>query len=228
VGPFYVIEIIECHIHDDWYVAGLRGTGSKSIHIDTPIYVPAHRSIEVDSLGITTHIDSWLDRIPWQPLFTCAFAAPAIGIALGTIDSFCAQLQTRVAPYTGIPFRSRSTSLLRLALARAEIDSAELLLYRDLDDLEGAAQPRTISRATQSSDGVLFDVAYGVECCARAVDRLFRGSGGRALYEDNLLQRYFRDMHAVTQHAAADLDVLGERRGRAILGGYSRSPASLL
>ena len=60
--------------------------------------------------------------------------------------------------------------------------------------------------------------AYIVSLCARAVDRVFEASGGRALYETSPLQRGFRDMHAMTQHAATNLDDAGERYGQVLLG----------
>jgi len=37
------------------------------------------------------------------------------------------------------------------------------------------------------------------------------------LYDDNPLQRHFRDIHAMTQHVAMDLDRGGETYGRLLL-----------
>jgi hypothetical protein len=31
------------------------------------------------------------------------------------------------------------------------------------------------------------------------------------------MQRHFRDIHAMTQHAALDLDIMGDRYGKALL-----------
>jgi len=40
----------------------------------------------------------------------------------------------------------------------------------------------------------------------RAVDLLFEASGGRALFLDNPMQRYFRDVHAMRAHALNNPD----------------------
>jgi 3-hydroxy-9,10-secoandrosta-1,3,5(10)-triene-9,17-dione monooxygenase len=40
----------------------------------------------------------------------------------------------------------------------------------------------------------------------RAVDLLFEASGGRALYLDNPIQRFFRDVHAMRAHALNNPD----------------------
>jgi 3-hydroxy-9,10-secoandrosta-1,3,5(10)-triene-9,17-dione monooxygenase len=40
-----------------------------------------------------------------------------------------------------------------------------------------------------------------VQRCVRAVDLLFEGSGGHAIFLDNPMQRFFRDVHAMRAHA---------------------------
>jgi hypothetical protein len=56
-----------------------------------------------------------------------------------------------------------------------------------------------------------------MDACSRAAVQLLRGSGGKALYETHPLQRHFRDIHAMTQHVAMDLDRAGETYGRLLL-----------
>ena len=60
----------------------------------------------------------------------------------------------------------------------------------------------------------MYDAPFIMDACSRAVLQLFRGSGGKALYESNPLQWHFRDIHAMTQHVAMDLDRAGETYGR--------------
>jgi hypothetical protein len=40
------------------------------------------------------------------------------------------------------------------------------------------------------------------------------------------LQRYFRDVHAITQHAMADLDTVGSRYGAMIVEQAATQPAA--
>jgi len=204
---FFVVPAADLVIEDDWHVSGLCATGSKSVRL-SDVFVPAHRAEAVVKL--------MMRPLPWHALFGLIFSAPAIGNALGMLDDFRAYLATRRGVYSGEKFKDRSTSLIRLAEAAAEIDAARLLLLRDLHEIdEAVAAGKPLRRA--SYDRTQYDAAYIVQTCARAVDRLFAASGGRALYATSTLQRRFRDMHANTQHAFVDLDVAGERYGKALV-----------
>lgn len=208
-------------IHDDWQVSGLCATGSKSIDIKEAAFVPQYRArgFRINTLQVPKMENgpvSWHRHIPWEPLFRLAFAPPAIGNALAMLTAYREHLTIRRAPYTGILFRDKQASLVRMAYASAEVDSACLVLRRDLIELERHAklgQPVPPG----SIDRMFFDAAYIVGCCTRAVDRLFAGSGGKALYQTNPMQRHFRDMHAMSLHAAADIDTAGELFGRSLL-----------
>ena len=63
----------------------------------------------------------------------------------------------------------------------------------------------------------MYDAAFVMDACSRSALALFRGSGGRALYASSPLQRHFRDIHAMTQHVAMDLDRAGETYGKLLL-----------
>jgi hypothetical protein len=59
--------------------------------------------------------------------------------------------------------------------------------------------------------------AFVIDRCSHLIHDLFRGSGGRALYTKHPIQRHLRDIFAMTQHAALDLDHLGFEHGAALL-----------
>ena len=52
---------------------------------------------------------------------------------------------------------------------------------------------------------------------ARAVDAMYEQGGGSSIYQTSPLQRCFRDVHVVTQHASVAAGSL-ELAGRALLG----------
>jgi len=62
-----------------------------------------------------------------------------------------------------------------------------------------------------------------VRGAAHAVDRMYELGGGSSIYQSSPLQRCFRDVHVITQHASVSAGSL-ELAGRALLdldGDYS-------
>jgi 3-hydroxy-9,10-secoandrosta-1,3,5(10)-triene-9,17-dione monooxygenase len=54
--------------------------------------------------------------------------------------------------------------------------------------------------------------------CVQAVNRLFEAGGARAIVDSEPLQRFHRDAHAASHHAALSWDVAAEAFGRHALG----------
>lgn len=221
--PEYVFAFVraaEATVIDDWHVAGLRGTGSKTIEL-ADVFVPRHRAVLVRTAhdgtapGFRVH-DKPFYRLPWYPLFICAFPAAGLGTAIAMLEGFRKHIEARVDGFSGVAFKTTTGSAVRLAEAAATIDAARLVFRRDVAALDRAA--RSDGRLMLGeSERILYDAPFIMDACSRAVLQLFRGSGGKILYESNPLQRHFRDIHAMTQHVAMDLDRAGETYGRLLL-----------
>ena len=89
---------------DTWFVAGLKGTGSKDIEI-TNVFVPAYRSLAVaETRGAPTPgaivNPAPLYRIPVFDMFPYVVAGAALGIAEGALASFTAETVSRIASYS--------------------------------------------------------------------------------------------------------------------------------
>jgi 3-hydroxy-9,10-secoandrosta-1,3,5(10)-triene-9,17-dione monooxygenase len=190
----------------------LRGTGSKSVEL-VDAFVPAHRVETMEAIAQRTARGlrvntSPLFQIPWRPFFSYAFTPPALGTALAALSAFRAHNVPRRSAYTGAAQRDKPAAWARLAEAAADVDLARLLARRDIEQITRGGDDRSSRRA--------HGAATVVELCSRSVSRLYRGSGGSALYETSPLQRHFRDMHAITQHPGVSLDILREAYGKAL------------
>jgi len=90
-------------------------------------------------------------------------------------------------------------------------------MLRDCDEAMALAErgeiPSIETKARWRRDG-----AYAAGMCVRAVDILFAGAGGGAIYQRNPLQRAFRDVHAAIGHQAITWDAQGTLYGRVALG----------
>lgn len=219
-APDYVFAFVRASdvtVIDDWHVAGLRATGSKSIELKD-LFVPRHRVVLLKTVqdgtapGLSLHKQPFY-RLPWYPVFICAFPAAGLGTAIAMLEGFRDYLRSRLDSFSGVAFQTTSGSAARMAEAAAEIDAARLVFRRDVAALDRAALEGRPLRPGES-ERIMYDAPFIMDACSRAVVRLLRGSGGKALYEHNPLQRHFRDIHAMTQHVAMDLDRAGETYGR--------------
>jgi alkylation response protein AidB-like acyl-CoA dehydrogenase len=214
-----LVPVEDCTILDDWHAAGMKGTGSHSI-IMRSVLAPAYRTEPMAAVNEGTARGmiggSPLARRTWRPVVNYSFCPVAIGCALETIRLFREYTSIRKAANTGELYRDKATILIRLGESVGEVDLARMVLRRDMRAIEDCDR---LSAA--SVDSVIARVSYGsahiAELCSRAVARLFRGSGGHAVYERNPLQRLFRDVHTITQHAGLDFDVAREQYGRTLI-----------
>ena len=73
--------------------------------------------------------------------------------------------------------------------------------------------PDMAAKTTLRRDG-----AFSVNLCTEAVSLLFSASGARGLFTTGVLQRQFRDAHAINSHLAFNFDAAGTNYGRVALG----------
>jgi alkylation response protein AidB-like acyl-CoA dehydrogenase len=214
---FCFVRASDVKVIDDWHVSGLRATGSKSIALED-VFVPRHRVVLLRTVqdgtapGLALHAQPFY-RLPWYPVFICAFPAVGLGTATAMLEGFREHIRSRIDGFSGVAFQTTSGSAVRMAAAAAEIDAARLVFRRDVAALDRAAQENRPLRPGES-ERIMYDAPFIMDACSRAALQLFRGSGGKALYDSNPLQRHLRDIHAMTQHVAMDLDRAGETYGR--------------
>ena len=205
-------------IVDTWFAAGMRGSGSKDIVIEEA-FVPAHRAVDPERCGVDDMTGFKLHgrlsyRAPLRCLAGWDLAAPLIGIAQGAVDEFVARAQRMSGPGRS----ADSVALqLRLAEAAAEVDAARALHRQDIREiLDRAARGEGFSEL----DRIRYrrDKAFISRLCVRAVDRLFEGSGARAVMDAEPIQRYHRDAHGASHHAALSWDLVAEQFGKQATG----------
>jgi 3-hydroxy-9,10-secoandrosta-1,3,5(10)-triene-9,17-dione monooxygenase len=205
-------------ILDTWFVAGMRGTGSKDIVIKDA-FIPTHRIVDPDRSGAEDmtgwEIHARLSyRAPLRCLAGWDLAAPLVGIAQGAVDEFTSRAQRASGP--GRTAESVAVQL-RLAEAAAEVDAARSLHRSDIREiLDRAARGEPFTEL----DRLRYrrDKAFVTRLCVRAVDRLFEGSGARAILDSEPIQRCHRDVHSASHHAALSWDIIAEQFGRQALG----------
>jgi len=224
---FFLFPRSDYRIEDDWYVSGLRGTGSKTIVIDEPTFVPAHRSIDMGTQreGKTPGSQvntSWLYRIPLAATFPAGVAVIGVGIARAAYAAWVEENRTKMN-YGVIKVADSVAMQMRCADAAARIDAADLLLRNDVDSAQ--------ARIANGEELTLLDraraqrnAAFATRLCVEAVDNLFEASGGSGLHDGHPVQRAWRDMHAVAAHISLRWDGNAEHYGRITWGRTPGNP----
>ena len=106
---------------------------------------------------------------------------------------------------------------MKIAEAAACIDTARRIMRDHCMVAQTFAErdevPDLLTKPVWRRDG-----AFAATLCERAVDVLFKASGGSALFDDHPLQRAFRDVHAATAHISMIWEPQATTFGRIALG----------
>jgi 3-hydroxy-9,10-secoandrosta-1,3,5(10)-triene-9,17-dione monooxygenase len=212
---------------DDWYVFGLRGTGSKGIVVDD-VFVPNHRicglagMIQGTSPGSKVH-DSPLYKASVWGILPFTISSPANGMARGGLDAFIEDMKVREGSYDHSPLAKKPGMHLVVAEASAMIDAAELLYRRSFTetiDKIMAGEPLTLEHRARSRR----DQGWSVMTARLAAEKLFTAQAGRGIYEGNRVQRAFADIQALQGHIVGGWDMPAYSYGQVMLGGPPSDP----
>lgn len=219
---FAVLPRSDYEIQDNWYAAGMRGSGSKTLVVKD-VFVPEHRiqaakdMMEGRSAGFDLYPDSKIYYTPYRPYFASGFSAVSLGIAERMLQVFREKTRGRVRAYTGASVGTATPALMRLAESTHQVLAARALLERTWEDHRvHGEEKRYPTRETltywRTNQG------YAVKMCIEAIDRLFSAAGGGAWFDSNEMQRLFRDGHMTGAHAYTDYDVCAQILGRELMG----------
>ncbi|HXG35995.1 MAG TPA: acyl-CoA dehydrogenase family protein, partial [Dehalococcoidia bacterium] len=217
----FLLPRSDYRIEDDWYVMGLSGTGSKSIIVDDA-FVPEYRTLGwaeccvAAGPGLAVNTGP-LFRLPFLAVFAGALVVPSIGAAKGAYQEFCRQSQTRRRGFDRKVVAEDPYLQLRLAQSEADISAAELQVMQDYREMMAIVESGE-KIPLESRARYRWHLVNAIDNCARAVERLFAISGGRVIYHDNPIQRFYRDILAARQHTANNHDLGASFMAQATLG----------
>ncbi|MGW4124518.1 acyl-CoA dehydrogenase family protein [Nocardia sp. NPDC004711] len=182
-------------IDDDWYAAGMRGTGSKTIVVDD-IFVPDGFVLPAAALvsgdGPGTEINQGpLYRQPLALHAGLTFLGPMMGTALDAYDHFVEWARSR--PQTA------GSEIVQEAVARttADLRLAQLSIRRILDAAGTSGRLELADRAE-----ILRDYNRVTELLVESVDRLFALSGTSGFKDTSPMQQKWRDIHMMASHVS--------------------------
>ncbi len=200
----------QCEIFDTWHTTGLAGSGSHDWGVED-VFVPAERCFDFMA---RPRDPAPLYAFPWFVLANSP--GVPLGIARAAIDTLCELATRKVVPPRGGLLRDDAFVQAAVARAEAALASARAYLFEALGDLWaevcGGGEPSLRQRA-------VFRLAtiHAYRASRDAVQLMYEAGGGAALYATSPLDRQWRDVTTVAQHALVNARGYGEV-GRALLG----------
>ena len=205
---------------DDWYATGMAATGSNTVVAEN-VFVPGYRAIPLPHMLEARYPDRHnagnpYFNYPLAPVLTVNAGGTPVGTARGAMDVFLERLPGRGITYTNYTNKAEApVTHLQLAEASMKIDSANAHVRMATSLLDGSSngsmtmQTRVKSRA---------HIAYSTGLAREATDILFYASGASSIQEHMAIQRYQRDIQALSNHAIMHPQTGLELYGRILCG----------
>lgn len=215
-------------IDDTWHVIGLKGTGSKDIVVEDA-FVPSYLTHRFADSFLGTdpglaHFSHPNFRYPFGIVFAYCLASVTIGMAEGAYEEFRSQMSDRTSAYDNSRAVEDPFVQHRIAEAGALVRGIRLRLESNFAEMEtfiASGEPLPLELRVRNK----WDAQVIAKQAKEAVDLLFKASGGRGIREENPIQRYFRDIHAASNHAFLNADKGSLNAGLFDLAGIAKDLA---
>ena len=198
----FLLPEAEYDIIDDWHVAGLRGSGSKSL-ATSGTFVPEHRAIKFAD-AITGELSKNLSALYQSsilPMLCLNLTAPPLGAAYTAIEVFINHIENRNLPFSLHKQVDSAQAHRLLGEALMQTGSAELMLECGTAMVRDTAEAGEIMPLVERNRTRVYS-SGAVRQCVAAIESLFLASGGTALQDTHPLQQFNRDAKAMALHAA--------------------------
>ena len=192
----FVVPVRDVEVHDNWHVAGLRGTGSCDFSVRDRV-VP--EALTWDLEGATPQRGGALYRLGWPAFVANEHAGFALGVARRALNTVTELATSKARGMAATRLAERAafqnflgSATMRLAAARAlalEVNAAAWSTVAAGERLTPRRQAELRAASVHATD-----------VCLELVTSAFRFAGGSALYDASVLQRCLRDLAAGGQH----------------------------
>jgi alkylation response protein AidB-like acyl-CoA dehydrogenase len=194
----FVVPASAVMLHDNWHVAGLKGTGSCDVSLEDCF---VQEAFTWDRMKTSPRRGGALYRIGHPGFVANEHAAFAVGVARGALDAVMEVARSKRRSFATSPSSIESRPVfqravglgdMRLRAARALV----LEVYAEAWQFATAGEipPPRVQAAIRSA------TAYATEVAAEVTTEAFRFAGGEAVYAPQRLQRYLRDINVGAQH----------------------------
>ena len=183
-------------IIDNWYVLGLRGTGSDSYELKD-YFVPQEYTAGRDSFDELREPGP-LYQFTSGMIYAMSFAHVSMGIAKGAYDSFVEIARDKVPRGAKGTLRENNVIQSQIGQAEAKLKSARAYLRGVIAEMWEEAQA-TGKIGADHHPQLRLSATWAIHQARDVVATVYHAAGASAIFENNPLERRMRDIHAGTQ-----------------------------
>jgi alkylation response protein AidB-like acyl-CoA dehydrogenase len=221
-----VVPTRDLRILDDWYASGMSGTGSNTI-VAEDVFVPPHRWYPLPEMlegryPASQNSGNPYFEYPLTPVLIVNAGGTPLGIARGAYEAFLERMPSRAITFTTYDKQAEApVTHLVLGEASLKLDSTAAHIQRAAEMIDGhAGGPMSVALRVRSR----VHVSYATGLAREIVDSLFFASGASAIQEIVPIQRFQRDIQALSNHAVMNTPTSVELYGRILCGLEPNTP----
>jgi len=218
----FLVEKRQLEVLDDWFVAGLQGSGSSSVKAKDA-HVPAHRMVSLPALlenQTTPYNDPAapeLFKSQAGPVLGLCIASGATGIARRALQEFTKMVQGKRVAYTAHVSHEWQPLQKICGESASKIHAAVLIIYKVADDIDAYAK-RGEKMPMELRGRIRADIAMAPRLCRDAVIDLLTIGGAAGLSLKSPIQLAARNLIANCMHGFLLYDSGMEIYGKILLG----------
>ena len=197
---YFLVPIAQAEILDTWHTRGMRGTGTNNFAVKD-VFVPEERTVFRGAPVITPGVRY---RIPQTLSFAGGDAAIALGVARSCLETFYDHAGRNTQRFAKGLLRNETIVQFKVGEAEAALRSGRAFLMEAARDMWNEALADNVTMDGRANLRVA--TTHAIRLAAEVVDSIYNLSGAAAIFEGQLLQRYFQDIHVITQHVQGRLN----------------------
>lgn len=208
----FLVRKEQVEVKDDWYVGGLKGTGSHSFTA-SDVFVPSHLAFDATSIPSSP---TRYTAISTTPLFAIGFATVAVSAAWAAHNSAIDTVKVKTPFGVNSALRDNASVQRSIGIASAKLHSTSDFLqatvariWSDSQSLAPLSLEGRIAARTAST--------HAIQEAAQATDLAYQVCGSSSIFASHPLQRRFQDVHTITQQVQGRLSNY-ETVGQMLLG----------
>jgi alkylation response protein AidB-like acyl-CoA dehydrogenase len=193
---YLFVPAAETELLDTWHVRGMRGTGTHHFVVND-VFVPAERTVL--QAGAPLLETGPLYQFPRRLLFASGDAAVALGTARASLDAFFELAGAKTPRSMEASLRDQPVVQMSVGRSEAQLRSARAFLKEAVGEIWSEA----MSTGAISSDKraiLRLATTHAIRLAVDVVDSVYNACGVTAIFERNSIQRYFQDIHVISQH----------------------------